>query len=333
MLSLQYLSRPGHSARAACFPRIHAPALLLEPLRNPCRRAARRPGTSAVRPLARAARNRPERGRAPPARARHRGAPGYLRECQFWLPRAMAVGANRRRDRGAEAFAVRAGPARLALLPAAGRSGRSFAVECLAASAYVSRCGGCVDALRAGASCGHRARPLSDLSPGMAAAMAEGRFDLRERRRGRHRPASRRRKRVGARRRALASCTVARRARRSGRRRANARGRSAAGLSLSRGNRHARSGSHLERAVAGSGQRIRAAHHAAVARRAIASAFALGRRAAVCVEPVPRVLVRRGQRGPRRSARRRRPTRLSAGGSSVTGRMGPSDSGATAHAA
>src|SRR5579859_5678017 len=117
MLSLQCLPRPGCSARVACFPRIHAPTLLLEPLRNPCRRAARRLGASAVRSLGRAARDRPERGGAAPARARHRRAPGYLRECQFWLPRAVAVGANRRRDRSTQAFAVRAGPARLALLP------------------------------------------------------------------------------------------------------------------------------------------------------------------------------------------------------------------------
>src|ERR1700761_4288367 len=132
-------------------PGIYAPALLLESLRNPCRRAARRPGTSAVRSLDRAARDRPERGGAAPARARYRRAPGHLRECRLWLSRAMAVGADRRRDHGAEAFAVRAGPARVALLPAAGPSGqcgRSAALECVAAFAHVSRCGGRFDALR-----------------------------------------------------------------------------------------------------------------------------------------------------------------------------------------
>src|SRR5579864_5467589 len=75
-------------------PRIHAPALLLEPLRNACRRAARQYGASAVRPLERAARDRPERGGAAPARARYRRAPGHLRECQLWLSRAVAVGAD-----------------------------------------------------------------------------------------------------------------------------------------------------------------------------------------------------------------------------------------------
>ncbi len=46
-----------------------------------------------------------------------------------------------------QTFAVRAGPARVALLPAAGRYGRSAAVECVAASANLSRCGRRVDAL------------------------------------------------------------------------------------------------------------------------------------------------------------------------------------------
>ncbi|EDT06834.1 LigA [Paraburkholderia graminis C4D1M] len=175
--------------------------------------------------------------------------------------------------------------------------------------------------------------------------MAEGRFDFRERCSGRHGPTPCRRKRRSARRRTLAGGAVARgadRTRRGSRGRGGCRGcrggtsarsRAAARLSFPRRNRHAGSRRDCQRQVARSGERVRAAHHAAIARRVAARAVALGRRASVCDEPVSRILVRRGERRPRSGARRGRAVGLSGSGSSAAGRMGSSDAGAVAHAA
>ncbi|CAJ9394049.1 Uncharacterised protein [Burkholderia pseudomallei] len=311
-------------APPASFIRFHAPSLLLEPPRNAGRRVARRSRLRVGRrgPLGRAAGDRAERGAAPAARARPREAPRRVRERALQLSRAMAVGADRRSADGARAFAVRARSPGVALLPAA-VGPRRRAVARIAAACRLSGRGRRADAPRACAPDRDGVRPLSDVSSGVARAMAGRRIDLRARRRA----APRRRGR--ARRRGVAGRALARAARGAVRQRHAARAPvPARGPRLRSRCDRARAGE-----VAGCGQRVRAADDAAAAHRAVARAVALDRRAHLRAQSVPRILVRHRHGRARGVARRGGPARLSGSRPSAARRMGQADASATAHAA
>lgn len=320
---------PLHANAVRASPRWlpHAPPLLLESSGSACRRADRPSRLASGRggPLGRAAGDRAERRAAQAARARHRRAARHLRERELQLSGAVVVGADRAGAARAAAFAVRAGPAGLALLPAAvarrRQRRRPGAVARLAAPGRLPRRGRRADALRTRAPPRLGVRPLPDLPARMAGRLARRRFDRRARR-----PA-RARRRGRARRRAVAGGAVARAGGRAG------RGRRAPRAPLPARGAVARARPGHARRLARRGQRVRAADHAAAARRAAARAVALDRRADLRAQSVQRILVRHRHRRTRRIARRGRAARLPAGRPSAAGRMGPPDPGAAAHAA
>lgn len=189
----------------------HARTLLLESPRNACCRALRRPRRlrhARERSLRERGRDRAERSRAPPPGTRHGRAFRHLRERAVLLSRAVAMVANRARAAGARAFAVRARPARLALLSPVRRTRVPRGATAVDVSERRRR----FHALRTRAPHRDGVRSLSDVSPRMAHALAGGRLDSRGRRRAdrRARAASVRRERHPAPGRTLAGGAVAR---------------------------------------------------------------------------------------------------------------------------